>query len=403
MQMMCRASALALGVALALPGQDWTEADVVNRFLSQNPITRQARARMAISEAEYRTRTLYANPTVSFSHEGAGRTEFYQASQLLPLSGRFPLLRQAGALQSQALDLDGASALWQARCALRASFYRLLALQDKGKVYQESLTELDRAIGILSAREREGEGSKLDRLRAERERMDVLSEWTALESSIALERGELLAFLPVDTALIRVAGALSPLAHRSEAAALVLKALDARADVQAERKRLEQFRAEQRAAARLRIPEPVVNAGLKRAEINQANVASGPVVGLSLAIPVFNSGKAEVARFGAEQEQSAARLDQLTRRVQAAVAAASQAFDIRRQALDTYRKSSSESGPEMLRIAGLAYQEGEIGILQWLDAYRIERQSRLRVIDLEASAKQAQISLEALVGEEFSR
>ena len=44
-------------------------------------------------EAEARGRPLYANPRVSYSRESAGFTEFFQAEQTLPVTGRLQLLR----------------------------------------------------------------------------------------------------------------------------------------------------------------------------------------------------------------------------------------------------------------------------------------------------------------------
>src|SRR2546423_4678960 len=75
--------------------QEWTVAGVVQKFL-ESPQAREARARVAVAEAETRGRVLYANPSVNYSREGAGLTEFFQAEQTLPIIGRLKLLRQAG-------------------------------------------------------------------------------------------------------------------------------------------------------------------------------------------------------------------------------------------------------------------------------------------------------------------
>lgn len=184
----------------------------------------------------------------------------------------------------------------------------------------------------------------------------------------------------------------------------VAKALANRFDLQAERRRLEQLRKEQAVADRLRIPEPVLNAGLKRADAGfPQRLESGPVIGVSVAIPLFNKGKTEVARFSAEQERTAARLEQLTRRVRAAVEASWRAFEVQRETRDEYAHAQQASTGEILKAATVAYQEGEIGILQLLDAYRLRREARLRQIDLALAAKAAQIALEAQIGEEFAR
>ena len=76
--------------------QEWTETSVVQKFLEQSPYARESRARVAITEAEAKGRSLYANPSVSYSREGAGLTEFFQAQQTIPINGRLKLLRQAG-------------------------------------------------------------------------------------------------------------------------------------------------------------------------------------------------------------------------------------------------------------------------------------------------------------------
>src|SRR6266545_6525507 len=101
------------------PAQEWTEAIVIQKFLDQGPQARETRARVAITEAESRGRSLYANPSVSYTREGAGFTEFFQAAQTLPVTGRLQLLRQAGSSLVRATEADGAFSLWQARSSLR--------------------------------------------------------------------------------------------------------------------------------------------------------------------------------------------------------------------------------------------------------------------------------------------
>lgn len=387
--------------------QAWTEEAVLQEFQNQNPIQRETRARQAIASAETRSRTLWSNPSLGVSHEGAGRTEFYQAFQSLPLSGRFSLIRQAGALQGEVLNAEGAFSLWLARCALRTAFFEAVAAQERRAVWTDASRELAQVIATLAEREREGEGSRLDRLRAEREQVELSASTRLIDADLAAARGAMLAFLPSQTPLAAFSGSLEAKAPTATLADWIPKSLSNRLDIQAERRRLDQYRKEQQAANRLRIPEPTVNAGLKRSNTSRQNgyngIDNGPVIGISIPLPLFNQGKAEVARFSAEQERSSARLEQLTRRVQASVEAAWQTFAVQRDTRDAYIQSQDSSTHELLRIATLAYQEGEIGILQLLDAHRLRRESRLRQIDLSLLAKQSQIALEAQIGEEFPR
>jgi cobalt-zinc-cadmium efflux system outer membrane protein len=184
---------------------------------------------------------------------------------------------------------------------------------------------------------------------------------------------------------------------------LAQRSLTVREDYRAEQQRLEQYRLEQRAAERLRFPEPVLNAGLKRADLGQPGIAHGPVVGITVPLPLFNKGQTEVERFTAEQERVAARLQVLSQQIRAAIEGTVEALNVRLRARDEYRTELAESGPELIRIATIAYQEGEIGILQLLDAYRVQRQTQLRLLDIEAAVKETQIDLERVAGEELGK
>jgi len=95
-------------LACLCPAQEWTEPRVVEKFLEQSPFAREARARTAITRAEAKGRTLYSNPSFNYSREGAGLTEFFQAEQTLPASGRLRLLRQAGDSAVRAVEAEGA-------------------------------------------------------------------------------------------------------------------------------------------------------------------------------------------------------------------------------------------------------------------------------------------------------
>ena len=73
---------------------------------------------------------------------------------------------------------------------------------------------------------------------------------------------------------------------------------------------------------------------------------------------------------------------------------------MRKAAIVQYRNEVNQLGVDLSRITRLAYQEGEVGILELLDSYRVTRQSLLRLLELEALAKEAQIELDRAVGEE---
>ena len=102
-------------LATTCSAQTWTEARVLELFAHQSPQAVAARAQIAVTRADAKARALYSNPSFSYSREGAGFTEFFQAEQTLPLTGRIGLLRQSVAPAVDALCARG-------RCGRRLPF-----------------------------------------------------------------------------------------------------------------------------------------------------------------------------------------------------------------------------------------------------------------------------------------
>jgi cobalt-zinc-cadmium efflux system outer membrane protein len=180
---------------------------------------------------------------------------------------------------------------------------------------------------------------------------------------------------------------------------LYRRALEVRGDYAAQQQEIQQYQFSQRAAERLRVPEPSVVAGFNRAQTAPGSMASGSFVALSVPLPLFNDGKNEVARFRAEADRTKARRQTLEQQILAEVNGAWSALQLRRAAAEEYRRGLQAQGQRLEQIAQSAYQEGELGILSLLDAWRVSLASKLRLLELNAAAKQAEIELERVVGE----
>jgi outer membrane protein TolC len=203
----CRVAFLSpLVLAVTCSAQTWTEARILELFAQQSPQAAAARAQIAVTRADARGRGLYGNPSFSYSREGAGFTEFFQAEQTLPLTGRIGILRQAVAPAVGAAEADAEALIWQLRAEVRLAFYRLLALQDRQEVLNTTTRDLQEVIRVLATREREGEGSRFDRLRWERELVELRSELALVQAQSAQARSRMLEFLPQGTEISKVEG-----------------------------------------------------------------------------------------------------------------------------------------------------------------------------------------------------
>jgi len=98
-----------------------------------------------------------------------------------------------------------------------------------------------------------------------------------------------------------------------------------------------------------------------------------------------------------------ARRDLLSQNITASVAGAYDVYAARLEALNAFERETRDAGDELLRTARVGYEEGELGILQLLDAYRIGRQTALRRVELQSAVKEIEIELSRNAGYEVTQ
>jgi cobalt-zinc-cadmium efflux system outer membrane protein len=395
-----RLSFLVGCLAAGAAAQQLTERQALE-LLRESPHFTELQAQVGVTRAQTRLGTLYPNPSASAAFEGAGRTDFYLIEQPLALNGRLGLLRQAGALAVAAAEAKADHDLRQLEAQLRSAFYRLTYVQERRAAIRDSISRLTEMVEILRAREKEGESSRFDRLRAEREVVERETEASDAGALIAQYQADLAQFLGsrVNPVAIVAEGELTPSYSLPALGDTLASALEARSDYRIERERLEQLRLEAEAADRLRIPNPVVSGGLKRAAVGD-RTANGPVFSVSIDLPLFNKGQIEKQLAEAEADRTRARRQVLENQILAEVRGAYDSLRLRREIADAYRQQSQNRAEELRGIADVGYREGELGILELLDSYRVEQQARLRLLELEAAAKLAEVELDRAMGKE---
>lgn len=383
--------------------QEMTEAGALRRFERENPQVRALAARVREVRGESRAASLAPNPSVTFTREDSAGTQdnFFLVQQQLPVTGRLGLLRRAGDLAASAAQASADYSLLQLRSEFRLSFYALLLAQEREVHLAKAVSEMEKIVQILRDREREGEGSAFDRLRAERELADTQTNQFSGQAMLAQARSRLAAMLApgTDPAILKARGEIAPGDAVPPVEDLLVRAVGKRSDLTARKHELERLGYEERAAQRLRIPEPIFSAGLKRTTLPGVR-DNGYAVTVTVPIPLFNRGQTEVERTRAAQERTQAELAAQRQQIETEVKAAYEGLRLRRQIAEQYAKELGQKGAELSRIAQVAYQEGEQGILELLDAYRVALFSRLQALELLGLAKHAEIELNRAVGEE---
>jgi cobalt-zinc-cadmium efflux system outer membrane protein len=392
---------------MLLPGAAWageprsiTLDEALRRAEEVSPDARAIALGIERARAEARASGLWPNPGIEIlREESAGTVErFTTVSQTLPITGRLGLERSAARSGLVAAEAAARQERVDLRARVRAAFIELLLAQEQQAAAETARADLAGLVAILQAREREGESSGFDRLRAERELAEVEADLHGARASLAWARAVLGAILALPPEGLAASGSLAtrdpvpdPAEMRTRAAARGdLAALDA----EAERAELQA-----RAARRRAIPEPSITAGTKTTEIGSPD-DTGPVIALAFPVPIFDRGQqGQVA--GAEGAILRARREALAWRAAAEVEAVYAEVAARRAAEDTYAASGSPD--ELVAIARAAYDGGTMRILELLDAYRTALGVRLRTAELRAAARRAEARLAQVTGSEVTR
>jgi outer membrane protein, heavy metal efflux system len=376
-------------------GQGRTEREIVELIVRDGPQATAIRAASEVTRREQLARLAYPNPSVTYSREGAGFTEFFQAEQLLPLFGARAALSRAGVAATAAAEAERDLRMWLLRSDAAAAVARLVAEQARLESARAQVQEVERLIEILRTREREGEGSRFDRLRAEQELRDTNQLVASSAVAMAEARATVSGMLPPDASLSTVAATQLTQQLPVPIETLFTRATSTRAELRVLQQLGQRATFEAEASRRSRLPSPSLFGGMKRAD-DVSGRETGGVFGVSVALPLLDAGRRDAARWEAERARVEAERVSIESRIRSEITGASEVLAVRQAALSQEQQGAAE---ELVQIAEVAYREGEVGILELLDAVRTASRARIRSIDVRLDARLAQIALERAVGD----
>lgn len=368
--------ALAAGLcaveAAAQEPRTVTLDEALQLFNSHNLELRLARAEAVEAAALARQAAAHPNPTVTGTHEILGRGERNYSETYLNLNQRLEWPATRSARVEAAARAAAAATARLAADSARLAFEVKQAYTEAARAEQvervlRRVTEVFRT-GERTAVERYAAGdiSLYDRRRiaVERARYETRLAEAALDAAAARRRlallvaptGDALQFAPTDT----LAG-MPPVIAAEQALPL---AQSRRSEVAAAQAAAEAARAAESVIRRERIPDLTATAGYK----TQSDGLTGAFLGLSIPLPVLDRRGGAIEAAGARVTAAESRLSLVRRQVE---------NDVRR-ALETYaalmrRAALLETtilaeAADLLDIARVAYAEGEMELIDLLDA-----------------------------------
>ena len=380
-----------------------TESEALARLSPNTPRVRAIRSAIDVARADALAVARWPNPRVTFDRESvAGITEdMTMVSQPLPLTGRRGLEIQAASTLVDASSNRADDALRRARADLRLAFAQLVAVQIRERELTTTHDRLRALADVLAKRETAGDAAGFDRLRAEREVLDIDADRATAATDRARGQAVVASFFaePIDPSRIFAIDAAAPRAALPSIDVLVERSESARGELLALRKEIDAARLSARAADRRRIPEPEIVGGTKSSTLGGGDL--GSVVTLQAVLPLFDRGRPERALANARASQAESRLEVSRLAFRSEIAALRTAVLERRETAERYRRAAVGSADQIERIAQVSYDAGERGILELLDAFRTGSVARVRQVILDLAVRQAEIELEFVSGWEI--
>lgn len=384
---------LLCALPIAAQAQKVVDEDTAIKLaLSREGISARDDAERAASAAEIDVIGPRENPSVEVSRVGAAGESEYQLGIVQPvdLNGRRGSLRDAARADVLATEAEIARRRQMLVAEVRQAYVRCAAARAELDIWQRYTGELAESERISTARAEAGDTAVYDvrRVRVERR---------AAEAQLARARGDVAADC---AALASLTGIADPQVELEAITRLTSAAQPSeRADLLADERRIEAAEYRVRAADQARLPQLAVGVGVLRRD-DGIDTAYGPVVSIGVTVPLWNSGSAAVRREEARAAALESELLIARRRVEAEQNAAATRLAAAREAAVTAAGAREDAG-RLGTIAEAAYQAGEIGVVELLDAYEAARETNLSVIALATDAALAAVEYDLAIGRTY--
>ncbi len=379
-------------------------------------------AREAVNAASERERQARAfpNPTFAYGREQTsrdGQTNAQNVAQLdqpLEIGGQRSARREVARLRREAAEVRLNATTGQLDFDVARAFALAVAAGQRARIAEQTSAAIAEALRVSEQRLAAGDvaGYVIRRLRLEAARFAAFRAAAMLERSTT--RAALSSLMGQTTQEGDALDLPATLPQRD--GVLALPAVDslqsraelARPDLRVALLDAEAAAADARLTARERIPTPTLSAGYKDERVADPTLGSqtgfrGIVAGLTIPIPLFDRRAGSIAAAEAESRRFDAQGDALRRRVRLEVSETFNALLSAHTQLSALAPYLGEDARVALQAVQVSYAEGEISLVEWLDAVRAFHEAESILVTLQAEIAVRQAALELATGAPLSQ
>ena len=393
--------ALSLGIITSANSAPLSLNEALNLASLHSPNIAVAKAQERGAKSALDTATAFPNPELEINSGSSrsrqvggasGNNALVGMSQLVEL----PSLRAARRLGAEAGIASSSAALSYAQLnqytAIKLAFFEALRRQEEAKLATENHALLLQIRNRVKVKVEVGESPRYELVKSNAE---VLGAESAVMSST-------LRVTQAHDRLRALVGA--PLAEDFEVAEEQLlpsnlpKLSELRLDLLAHQPLIKVSIAErQRAQAKLeqeqaaRLPQPTLKIINERdPDMNQWRI------GLALPLPLWNRREGQIGEALASVQRAEADVQQINLNLMAELDQAYSNYQISKHQVQTFESGLMNEAENAMKVAEAAYSFGERGILDYLDAQRVLRATRLNFLNARYELQAALIEIDRL-------
>src|SRR5262245_38817421 len=383
-------------VVAAQAPQTLSFSEALARAADASPAVVAARTARAVDVAGLNVAQQRPNP--EFGFEYAKETPHWAFTGMLPIeiSGKRRRRLDVASATLAVTDAETARIGADLRADVRRAYFTAVAADRRVTVAQELATIATRARDAAQERFQTGAAPRLEALQASLALAQADNEVTAARGGASAARAELNALLAYP------AGAAPALADPLEGAALptleavTQQALSANAELALLQTRIGEARARAALARAMRHPDPSVTGAFTYDAPGEFQY--GWRAGAAIALPVFTTGKADVAAADAGVVRAQAERDARAAEITGAVAAALARASAARQSLERYRTEILPNSLQVEQMADESYRAGQTGLPAYLQTVQAAREVRRAALQTGLDYQLALADLERAMG-----
>jgi cobalt-zinc-cadmium efflux system outer membrane protein len=374
-----------------------TLEEALDLFAQNNLELLLARSRSTEMTALAWQASAHPNPSAIVTHEPLWREGESYSETYVNLSQRieWPGLRKARVGAARQLA-EAAEANLQAD-SLRLAYevakaYTEAAAAEERTVVLDAVTNLFRRADQSSQAmlvEGEVSGFSLRRLRVERARYENRLALSELDVLNARRHLTLLVLPESDDMLVAPAQAEQGISPQLTLETVMVRAQARRAELRSTRAEVASAQARVQQARKERLPEPTVTAGYKQ----QSDGYSGVFLGLAAPLPVFDRNRGAIEVRQARLHAAETRFLLAERQIENDVRRAYDRYNSLVEQLGLIAGELLSEADALLHAARIGYAEGEMSLIELLDAAEAYRDARISTIDLQAGLQIAYYDL----------